>query len=434
MDMTKKIRGNRGYIVSFIIIGVAMLGWLPGFALPHTSLLNTTLFTLAKIAAFGGMAMFAWSLILSGRYKAIDTLFHGLDKVYVAHRMFGSLGLLLLVLHPIALTLLRIPEQGFSALGMWVNVTYLPVTLGIVSLYLFLGMIIWSIFSKAKHETFVAVHRLLGPIFILGAAHAFLAGSIIATNAFMFWYLLILCSAATVSYVHYSILSDVLHRFYRYKVIAKKILPGEVVQIKLRPKYRVLNFTPGQFVYVSFDHMGSREYHPFSIASGKKSSDLELYIKELGDFTRSLDKIKLGETVKVKGPYGGFTFEDKRFEKQLWIAGGIGITPFLSKARSLQHARKWPQVELIYATQSKNEGFAIKELTRLQHQNQSFNFTLVHATKFGQKSLHDLHEHFGDLKDYAIYLCGPPPMLRAYQAQAEALGLENQLFFEEFSY
>lgn len=434
MDVDKKVRVSPGYILSFVVIAVPTFGWMVGFDFGSGSLPDISLITLAKVGAFGGMAMFAWSLILSGRYKIFDSMFRGLDKMYTAHRFFGTLGVALLLIHPIALTLIRLPDRGIDAMRMWIAFDRTAIMLGLVSLYGLIALTAWSIAVRARHETFIKVHRLLGFTFVAGALHAFMAGSVLADNTFMYWYMLVLSAIATLTFAHYSLLSDFLHPYYKYTVSCANRVPGGVWDVRLKPKYRILNFTPGQFVYLSFEGLPEHGYHPFTIASGKRKSELQFFVKELGDLTKSFSKLEVGDRVKVKGPYGGFVFDNRKFDRQLWIAGGIGITPFLSKARSLEISKRWPQIDLIYAAKTKKEAFALKELQTVQHKCGSFNFTLVHETKFGLKSLHDLQEHFGDLSDFAIFICGPPAMLSIYTKQAEKLGLSNQIHFEEFSF
>ena len=433
MDVDKNVRLTKGYVLSLLLIGVPSIAWIFGFEFGDRDPIEISATIIAKTAAFGGMAMFAWSLILSGRYKLFDTLFHGLDKVYIAHRFFGTASLALLLSHPIALTIARLPDRGFDAFGIWTAFGSTALVLAMVSLYGLILVVVWSIIAKVKHETFIAIHTWLGLFFIAGALHAFMAGSVLATNELLRWYMIALSSLATLTFIHYSLLKDVLHGYYKYKVTSVKKIPGNMVDIQLMPKYRILKFQPGQFVYLRFDTI-DETYHPFTISSGTRTSELRFIIKELGDYTSQLTRLKHGDKARVKGPYGGFTFRDSPHDKQLWIAGGIGITPFLSKANSLQHSKMWPEIELLYFVKKKSEAVGELELNHISKNHKSFHYSVIDEKKFGMQSLHDVLEHFSVLHDVGIYICGPPPMLRAYKQQARDLGLEDQFFFEEFSY
>ena len=343
MDVDKNIRFTHGYALSLLVVGIPSVAWLFGFDFGARNPIEIAAIMMAKIGAFGGMAMFAWSLILSGRYKIFDSLFRGLDKVYVAHRFFGTASVALLLVHPLALTVAQLPDRGLGALGVWTAFGSTALVLGMISLYGLILVAVWSIMARVRHETFVNIHRWLGIFFVAGAFHAFMAGSVLADNHFLRWYMLALSLTATLTFIHYSLLADILHGFYSYKVTSIKTLPGNMIDIRMQPKYRILKFQPGQFVYLRFDTIDS-SYHPFTISSGTRTSELRFIIKKLGDYTGQLSQLKRGDKARVKGPYGAFTFHDSPHNKQLWIAGGIGITPFLSKADSLQRSRLWPQI------------------------------------------------------------------------------------------
>ena len=435
MDIDKRIRTTPGLIISLLVILIPTVAWLPGYNFDGLDTAAAVGVFIEKTAGFTGMAMFAWSLILSGRYRIIDQLFRGMDKVYIAHRFFGTASVALLLFHPLGYTISYIVSQGSSDLIQhFIGYSTFGVLLGRISLYGLVLLGVWSIFAKVKHETFIAVHRWLGVLFIIGAVHAFMEGSVLAENAFMWWYLFILSAVATLTFIHFSILADFLHPYYKYTVSSVKHLAGDVTDIRLKPKYRIVNFKPGQFFYISFSSIDKHLYHPFSIASSKDSSELRFLVKELGDHTFAMRNLKPGIKARVKGPYGGFTFDDKKHPKQLWIAGGIGVTPFLSKAYSLRFSKLTPEVKMFHFARTKAETIDKEQLEIIKQHHRAFDYSYLPQDKFGIISLTDIAKQLGSLDDYAIYLCGPPVMMKAYEQQAEELGLENQLYFEEFTY
>lgn len=69
--------------------------------------------------------------------------------------------------------------------------------------------------------------------------------------------------------------------------------------------------------------------HPYTIASGRweETSRITFVVKDLGDHTHRLhEQLRVEQAVRVEGPYGCFTFDDGRVH-QIWIGGGIGVTP-----------------------------------------------------------------------------------------------------------
>lgn len=433
MDIHKKIQINWGIILSLVLVAVPMFGWKLWFSFNGLSATQALLVTIAKIGAFGGLMMFAVSLILSGRYVFFEKFFGGLDKMYIAHRLFGTLGTILLLIHPIALSLFTYNGDIGQFALFWLDMRDIGVLLGAVSLYGLVGLVVWSMTTKASYETFIKVHRLLGVLFVAGAAHAFISGSVLSQSLFLNAYIAVFCLMATVTFFAYSVFHDMFHRPIRYKTVSVKKLPEGIVEIVLKPTVRNVSFNPGQFIYVSFPDFASQEFHPFSIASGKNESNLRLVVKQAGDFTKALEKLPKNTNALIKGPYGGFTFLPNRHKKQLWIAGGIGVTPFLSGAKSLKPVNEPGRVEMIYASIEKKP-YGLNELHLIEQRNPSFNVTHFHQDTFGYVSLELLQEHFRDLHERIIYMCGPPGMMHAIEQEAATLGLEKNLHFEAFSY
>src|SRR3970040_78401 len=93
----------------------------------------------------------------------------------------------------------------------------------------------------------------------------------------------------------------------------------------------------GQFLFVRFpSEKDLNESHPFTISSAPSEDVLRLTIKASGNFTRDLfSNLKAGSDAVVEGAYGSFDYRTGG-GKQIWVAGGIGITPFLSFIRDLE--------------------------------------------------------------------------------------------------
>lgn len=107
----------------------------------------------------------------------------------------------------------------------------------------------------------------------------------------------------------------------------------------------------GQFAFVT--SKATEGAHPFTIASGwsESSNAITFVVKELGDHTSRLRaKLAVGQPVKVEGPYGCFTFDDHRTH-QIWIGGGIGITPFIGRMKHIAGQKlthDWPDGQRIH--------------------------------------------------------------------------------------
>jgi predicted ferric reductase len=107
---------------------------------------------------------------------------------------------------------------------------------------------------------------------------------------------------------------------------------------------------------------GLTEPHPFTISTGKPGDELRITFRVLGDGTRRLARkgLKVGESLRVQGPFGRF-FPARDNAPQIWIAGGIGITPFMAWAEAM--AEDGPPVHLFYAVRSRDEAPYLNALT-----------------------------------------------------------------------
>src|SRR5690606_39071489 len=109
--------------------------------------------------------------------------------------------------------------------------------------------------------------------------------------------------------------------------------------------------------------------HPFTIASADRGDRTVTFaIKALGDYTRGLaHRLRAGQPVQVEGPYGRFDFtRGDRHAQQIWIAGGIGITPFLAWLESLRdHPEQAVSAELHYCIRDREADPFVSRLEAL---------------------------------------------------------------------
>ena len=106
------------------------------------------------------------------------------------------------------------------------------------------------------------------------------------------------------------------------------------LEIDVQPEGGWRGHQAGQFAFLRFDK--SEGAHPFTISSDwAGDGHLRFLINALGAHTRDLfERLKVGDAVRVEGPYGRFTFEGSS-PRQIWIGGGIGVTPFMARLQAL---------------------------------------------------------------------------------------------------
>ena len=197
---------------------------------------------------------------------------------------------------------------------------------------------------------------------------------------------------------------------------------GSLTRVELAPTGRPLDFDPGQFAFLRFEAKGMREPHPFSIASGPTSDNLVFYIRHLGDWSDRLPETDLiGTTVKVEGPYGEFTPISNSHDNSVWIAGGVGITPFLASLDELGPNDPVPTV--LYACKS-NVGDPLVDLLRTAATEGRIH---LHLYPSGSRLTAEvLDELFADgMANHHVALCGPAGLVRDMAMAAHDSGARS---------
>jgi len=124
-----------------------------------------------------------------------------------------------------------------------------------------------------------------------------------------------------------------------YQVTEIKQELGNVWSLTLEPVgHKGIRFQPGQFAWITVRNSPFTDAeHPFSISSSAEDQGkLTFTIKELGDFTRTIKYLQVGENVFVDGPFGSFSvYRHPHAKDSVFIAGGVGITPVMSMLRTL---------------------------------------------------------------------------------------------------
>ncbi len=416
---------------------------------------NIAMLTLGKITGLVGLVLYAINLLLAARTRWMENFFGGLNRVYIAHHITGGIALILIVFHPLFLALklininllTTVKDAAFYLLPRFVDtstVTYtefqqsLAINVGIIA---FLGMVVLLIltfFIKLPYRIWLATHKFLGVAFMFAGLHVILINSDTTDDAFLKYYLLLWVVIGLSAFVYRTVMNNVFVRRYPYKVSTINVLEGNVVAISLEPMEKVLDYKPGQFVFIRFLWSAKdgiiREAHPFSIASAPNEKGVRLYIKSLGDYTTTLKNLKIGTIAEIEGAYGKFTYTNFGNAPQVWIAGGIGITPFLSMARS--YSPQSPPVDLVYSVVSKSELLDQQALSEFlpEHYKTFRYFPYLAGGSNGFLTAKKVSDMCGGFEGKEIFICGPPAMMKSLRAQLREMKVPNRkIHSEEFT-
>jgi predicted ferric reductase len=432
-----RIKNNLGLIALLILSFAPVVFWIAMRPLVSRFVsVGATLTSLGQLSGLVGLAMFAVVLILSGKFKFLEGYFGGLNRVYFAHHFFGGLAFVLMLLHPLFLAGKFLLVSTRSAALFLLPSANVAVNLGIFSLIFLITLLVITFFAKLPYERWKVTHKFLGFAFFLAGLHSFLVPSDISRYLPFRLYILLLAVLGIVAYNYRTILGFILVKKFNYFIKNIRQLDSSVVEIELAPQDESqLKFQAGQFVNVSFQNkFVGNEFHPFSLAGSILDKNLKIVIKNLGDLTAKLKNLKVGESVKIEGPYGRFfTPNDK---EEVWLAGGIGITPFLSRARTMSAQGVVNKViNLFYCVKNESEAVFLAELSALSAVNKNFKVFSFCSDAQGYISAEHLKNTIGELDAKEFFLCGPPVMMNSLKNQLLTSGIsKHNIHSEEFSF
>lgn len=218
----------------------------------------------------------------------------------------------------------------------------------------------------------------------------------------------------------------------KIKLIANTPITTNIHTFTWEPE-RPVNYIAGQFIEMTIKHPNPDERgtkHWFTLSSSPTEKLLANTTKYAGDdksssFKKSLFGLQPGQTVEINDPEGDFTLpEDKKLEL-VFIAGGIGITPFRSMTKWLTDTSEKRSVTLIHGVQTAEE-LVFHDLFK------AYGATVVPVV--GQRlSAAELMKEIGNPAGKLVYVSGPEPMVEALHDQLIAAGLpEAQLKTDYF--
>lgn len=396
------------------------------FVLAHTALVAPFV-PVANIlpAGLGALSMssMALTLILAARWRIVDRVMGGPDKSYAAHRWLGFFAL-------------------GGALGHWalassVGAGVLPVLaesgeeVGTIAA---LGLVVMTAAAMVRaipYHLWKASHMLMGPIFVLAAYHTFFVASPLAVGAAPWTLMAVMSVLGLVAWGQTLLRKRMPTR--RVTVTWAERFEGGV-DVTVSADAPLPAFRPGQFATLAHNRARA-EAHPFTIAGGDATSR-RFVIRAAGDWTDAfVQTVRPGDTLRLGRGVGRFLpqIHAGRTE-QVWVAGGVGITPFLAALEQMQ-PDSGARVTLAYCMQSRSSAGGMADVER-----HAARLPQVDLVVFSDADANRLTaERFAQIvrpldANAQVYLCGPEGLKTLVTTGWHAAAMTGRIHSERFDF
>ena len=430
-----------GYLVVAALVGVALAFYFVD-AHTNTAPLRGPLsgrgdgFVIGEAAGIAAAVLLPIAVILASRVKALEYLFGDLTSVYVAHGVIGLTMFALVSFHPIMYLLggLMIPTDFLTSAHVLVPfhvvaldwVSYIAIAIALVTtMYLSLSFWNWRL-----------THLLLGLAMIVTGYSILIENSGFDTAAIpgLRYLLFALYGLGTIAFLWVAVFRRFAEPKREYRIVdAKFHEAANAIELRAEPVGKPAKFEPGQFTYVDLLDSAKQvhrefEAHPFSIASAPGSRTLSLVIETTGSHTSRMKEIAAADDARalLHGSYGRLVARFPKNKKQLWIAGGIGITPFMAMAEDMAlrpDEYEGYHVRLVVGVDHPDQAFELDRLLEYERKCPGLEVRVWNRSEQGLPTAETIQERVPDVTERAVMISGPDPMIHDLSEQFLALGI-----------
>lgn len=390
------------------------------------------------------------TLIISSRIRYFDSIF-GHDRVLVFHGYLALAAISAAIAHYCTKSISGFDlsiQSGFGVFAFYLFATIIVVTL-LFMVDMVPGKPVKNLrnfaantlrFDYAKLKLF---HNFAFLAIIFIALHVLFATStqekLVRILVMGIW------GAASISfYIYHKFIRTTFNNRKGLTVVDVSNLAPEIIEIRMRYNNgKVYNYRAGQFGYFRMmSSLLSKEEHPFTISSQPGSDGLTITVKILGDYTATLKNLPVGTNVIYDGPYGVFTPEQNA-QHHIFIAGGIGITPFLSIISEWNFKGITDPITLIWSAKSSDEMIHHEFFERIESKNSNFLFVPVISRPIPNKTdgkhidkiLLESIVKKKELKNTVVYICGPQTLRTRVIKDFKMIGIPSgNIHYEKFSF
>jgi predicted ferric reductase len=383
-------------------------------------------------------------LVLISTLPWVEEWFDGIDRAAIWHRRVAIVGLVLLAPH-----VLLASSPSSTALGPPLGVIG---AVGLAALALWAILPRWRAMAPAqlrglvlalgdapgvRHVLFVfgdcerwrALHRTTGLFVAAGFAHGLLDGSPFGSSQALRWSYVVSGGVGLAFYLYREVFARFFLSLHDYQVVAVREVEAGLVEIAMRPLGRGIEFVPGQFAMVYLEAKDGWHRHPFTISSAPREDVLRVTVKALGDYTSQLEQlIEPGMPAVIGGPHGRFNHL-RGTERQVWIAAGVGIAPFLSWVRALD-GHLPHRVDFFYSADGAAPFAA--EIEEIAARHGALHVHVVDTSAEGRLTPERVLATVGDdVSGLTVFMCGPLAMVRGFETYLRRAGVPARRIHRE---
>lgn len=385
--------------------------------IPTNTWLTTA--TLSLACGVAALSLMATAAILGGRWPWMESIFGGLDRVYEAHKWLAVFALSLASVHILFKADIKSWDTA-SIIDMASHWTRLVRQASFVGLML---IVMLALNRNIPYSVWRWWHRLSGPLFLIVVLHWLSIKSPVALLTPVGIWLAGLTMLGLMAAVYRLVFYPFLARHAGYRVIG--VTKGvSAAQIEFEPVGRGIAFQPGNFGFLRMKVDGLREPHPFTIAAAPTpGGQITFVIRALGDFTaRLVSGIEAGMHADVYAPYGRFE-RSTVAGREIWIAGGVGISPFIAWMKDAQMGG-FERVSLFYFY-TPGRTFPDVDIIRTMAVERGIEFVPIgtgpNTLAFTQRFSEIVHD--ADQSTLDIAVCGPKGLLEQVRKLAKSHSL-----------
>src|SRR4051812_1267672 len=418
-----------GWLGLHLLVAVAPLA----LSLPQLKPGRGFLVDFSVALGFVALSVLGLQFALAARFSRSSAPF-GIDVVLAYHRQISLLAVTAAFGHPL---LLLLADDKYRAL---LDLAHLPLRakcawLSVLGLALLMVTSIWRRALRLSYRVWHVLHSVLGVLIVLAAlGHAFLVdyyfGQPLVRGVWVVYTAAFLWLAVWARVVKPLRLS-----LRPWRVAELWPEPGGSLTLSLEPAFRHsgpdFSFRAGQFAWI----LPSRNpftptWHPFSISSSALRSRVEFTVKQVGDFTGSMRRLRMGDRVYLDGPHGSFTLEDNPGMGYVFVAAGVGVTPFLSMLATLADQGDRRPIWLFLGNRQEDQVTGVRQLARLQGR---LNLRVVHVIsrpseqwngERGRIEAAVLDRHLPlERRSLQYFTCASGDMVRSVETALSSLGI-----------